>query len=162
MKAAAFLPDVNVLIALFDPAHPFHDAAHHWFGRHRKQGWATCPATVNGVVRILSNPAYPGLSLRPSDVIANLMELCTAQDHQFWPDSISLLDPAVFDHQLMVSFKHISDLALLALAVRHDAALVTFDSHISLAAVVGATAGNLILLKGSLPLQSHSPSSSRK
>lgn len=39
------LLDVNVLVALFDPAHPNHEDAHRWFGRNRKRGWATCPMT---------------------------------------------------------------------------------------------------------------------
>ena len=30
------LLDVNVLIALFDPAHIDHDEAHRWFGLNRK------------------------------------------------------------------------------------------------------------------------------
>lgn len=54
------LLDVNVLVALFDPAHVHHDAAHAWFGEHCAQGWATCALTENGLVRVLSNPAYPG------------------------------------------------------------------------------------------------------
>jgi predicted nucleic acid-binding protein len=54
------LLDVNLLIALFDPAHVHHEAAHGWFARNGKDCWATCPLTENAFVRILSNPAYPG------------------------------------------------------------------------------------------------------
>jgi uncharacterized protein len=43
------LLDVNVLIALIDPAHEFHGSAHAWFKRNRQNGWATCPITENGV-----------------------------------------------------------------------------------------------------------------
>ncbi len=57
MSRVALL-DVNVLLALFDPDHIHHEAAHRWFARSRESGWASCPLTENGVVRILSNPAY--------------------------------------------------------------------------------------------------------
>ena len=51
------LLDVNVLVALFDPAHVHHEAAHAWFGTHRRQRWATCALTENAFVRVVSNPA---------------------------------------------------------------------------------------------------------
>ena len=35
------LLDVNVLVALFDPAHIHHEAAHEWFGTAGPAGWAT-------------------------------------------------------------------------------------------------------------------------
>ena len=35
--------------------HIRHDAAHEWFSANRKEGWATCPITEIGLVRILSN-----------------------------------------------------------------------------------------------------------
>ena len=53
----ASLLDVNVLVALFDPDHVHHEAAHVWFAATRGAGWATCPLTENGVVRVLSNPS---------------------------------------------------------------------------------------------------------
>ncbi|PJN94116.1 VapC toxin family PIN domain ribonuclease, partial [Amaricoccus sp. HAR-UPW-R2A-40] len=54
-----FLLDVNVLIALTDPAHVAHDDAHVWFAETGRHAWATCPITENGVLRILGNPKYP-------------------------------------------------------------------------------------------------------
>jgi predicted nucleic acid-binding protein len=50
-----YLLDVNVLVALIDPAHIGHNAAHIWFGA-RAAAWATCPITENGVIRILGHP----------------------------------------------------------------------------------------------------------
>ena len=46
------LLDVNVLVALFFPDHVHHELAHDWFADHREQGWATCPLTENGLVRV--------------------------------------------------------------------------------------------------------------
>ena len=50
-----FLLDINVLIALIDPAHVQHDRAHRWFAGRGQKAWATCPLTENGVLRIVGN-----------------------------------------------------------------------------------------------------------
>ena len=47
-----YLLDVNVLIALTDPAHVQHEPAHDWFARTGQRAWATCPLTENGLLRI--------------------------------------------------------------------------------------------------------------
>jgi uncharacterized protein len=44
-----FLLDINVLIALIDPAHVGHDAAHRWFEARGRESWATCPLTGAGL-----------------------------------------------------------------------------------------------------------------
>jgi predicted nucleic acid-binding protein len=49
------LLDVNVLIALAWPNHIHHRLASRWFDRNRKSGWATCPLTQSGFVRVSSN-----------------------------------------------------------------------------------------------------------
>ncbi len=65
------LLDVNVLIALFDQDHVFHDRAHLWLEANAAAGIATCPLTENGVVRVISHPKYSSsLRLAPGDVIA--------------------------------------------------------------------------------------------
>ncbi|HAB15647.1 MAG TPA: VapC toxin family PIN domain ribonuclease, partial [Verrucomicrobiales bacterium] len=48
------LLDTNVLIALLWPSHAQHERAVKWFTRHRAKGWATCPLTETGFVRIVS------------------------------------------------------------------------------------------------------------
>lgn len=65
------LADVNVLLALIDPVHVHHEGASQWFVDASARGWATCPLTENGFVRILSNPSYPGLITRPLMRAAN-------------------------------------------------------------------------------------------
>jgi hypothetical protein len=57
-KVRALL-DVNVLIALLDSDHASHDSAINWFAKHAREGWASCPITQNGCIRIMSNPGYP-------------------------------------------------------------------------------------------------------
>ena len=39
------LLDVNVIIALLDPDHVFHERAHAWWADHDDAGWASCPIT---------------------------------------------------------------------------------------------------------------------
>ena len=53
------LLDVNVLIALLDADHSLHARATDWFASHARAGWASCPITQNGCVRIMSHPGYP-------------------------------------------------------------------------------------------------------
>ena len=129
---------MNVLIALFDPAHPNYEEAHTWLAIHGKTGWATCPTTIGGCVRILSSPAYPSFRVRPDEVIERLREFCNSPNHHFWNDTISLLDAAVIRSELVGSHKSLTDVTLLALACRNKGRLLTFDRTISRRAVVGA------------------------
>ena len=48
------LLDVNVLIALIDSAHKFHYTAKDWALKDSSSGWASCPLTQNGCIRIIS------------------------------------------------------------------------------------------------------------
>jgi toxin-antitoxin system PIN domain toxin len=147
---SAALLDVNVLVALHDPAHPNHEDAHRWFGRTRRRGWATCPITVNGCVRVLSNPAYPTVAATPTEAASRLRALCAGPDHEFWSDSVSLLDEALFRPQAITGHQQITDIYLLGLAVRHGGRLATFDRSIPVKAVVGAGVAHLELI-GSVP-----------
>src|ERR1039458_7211898 len=91
------LLDVNILIALIDPAHEFHAVAHAWFQANRKYKWATCPITENGCLRILSKPGYPIPGLTVARVRDILARLAGAEGHRFWPDSVSVLEANQFD-----------------------------------------------------------------
>ena len=66
------LLDANVLIALFDEAHVFNDRAHTWLEAHASLGIATCPLTENGLVRVISNPKYPGRGTTVADAVQYL------------------------------------------------------------------------------------------
>jgi toxin-antitoxin system PIN domain toxin len=143
MKPA--LLDVNVLIALLDSRHEFHDTAHAWFQRNQGQSWATCPITENGCLRIMSRPGYPTVGLSVERLRAILAEMVSAQGHLFWPDSISLLDPGRFG-LAGVGPKHLTDLYLLGLAVKFSGRLVTFDRAIRWQLVTGCGPENLEVL----------------
>src|SRR5436190_3551254 len=78
--------DVNVIIALLDPDHAFHEQAHEWWAANEKSGWASCPITENGVVRIMSNPSYSGKTrFAPKDLIAQFQTFVRGTNHEFWP-----------------------------------------------------------------------------
>ncbi len=137
MKRVALL-DVNVLVALFDPDHVHHDAAHDWFAANRQTSWATCPLTENGLIRVLSNPAYTPAPETPAALIRRLDLFCASGQHVFWTDEISLRDPGVLERTGGLSHRHVTDAYLLGLAKHRKGRLATFDRRIPLAAVVGA------------------------
>jgi uncharacterized protein len=140
------LLDVNVLIALLDPAHPNHEDAHAWYGVERKRGWATCPITIAGCIRVLSNPAYPSVQATAGDVIRHLRAFCTGDDHEFWRDGVSLLDDKLFRPEYITGHQKVTDVLLVGLAVRHKGKLATFDRAIPLKTVIGAKPEHLQLL----------------
>ena len=138
------LLDINVLIALLDPDHVFHDRAHGWWKRQSKNGWASCPLTENGVVRIMSNPAYSRVTkFRPGDLIERLDLFVSQSDHEFWPDDLSLRHKTAFVRDCLHSSRAITDIYLLALAVKHQGTLATFDQAIPISAVPGAAKASL-------------------
>jgi toxin-antitoxin system PIN domain toxin len=140
------LLDVNLLVALFDPAHVHHEPAHDWFADHRKHGFATCALTENGFVRVLSNPGYGGVPARPVDLLVLLRKFCAGGDHQFWADTVSLRDERLFDLAFIRGHRQLTDVYLLGLAKTMHGCLATFDRTIPLKAVAGATPGHLAVI----------------
>lgn len=132
-----FLLDVNVLIALIDPAHVSHDAAHHWFGKAGRTSWATCPITENGVIRIVGHPRYPNTPGSTVNVAAILARMRELPGHVFWPDGLSLIDDANVDISRVLTSAQVTDTYLLALARSHEGHLATFDRRLSSKAVNG-------------------------
>lgn len=128
---------MNVLVALFDPGHLHHQAAHKWFARTREGGWATSPQTENGFVRVVSNPAYPGRRTTVADAVARLRRFAASGHHTPWPDDVSILREQVLDPSHLAGHGEITDAYLLALAVHHQGALATFDPSIRTSAVPG-------------------------
>jgi len=139
------LLDVNVLIALLDSDHASHDPAIDWFAKQASEGWASCPITQNGCIRIMSNPAYPN-PFPVQAVVQRLAEACHQNIHAFWPDDVTLLDSNVVDSNRIHGPRQLTDIFLLALAVAHAGKLVTFDGGIPIAAVRNATKQNLLVL----------------
>lgn len=134
------LLDVSVLIALIDPAHTEHLTAHAWFAREHQAGWATCPLTENGALRILSNPKYPNSPGAPAQVLPALHSLLSQPGHAFWPDDISLLGDRLIAQDRLLTSGQLTDTYLLALAVSNGGRLATFDRRLAPDAVKGGKA----------------------
>ena len=141
MSRVALL-DVNLLIALFDPNHVHHEVAHDWFADNHAHGWATCPITENGFLRVVANPSY-GSGARTAALIGSLRTFCASGHHHFWADVVSLADEALFQPRLAPGHRQLTDVYLLGLARKMGGRLATFDKTIPIGAVVGATTGLL-------------------
>lgn len=139
------LLDVNILIALLDGAHIHHRLATEWVEKNINAGWASCPITQNGCIRIMSQPGYPN-SVPAAQVAARLAEATQHSSHQFWPDTISLLKAGSLKWDEVMSSRHVTDAYLLALAVQQRGRFVTLDRGVPLAAVNNATADHLVVL----------------
>ncbi|MER2529750.1 MAG: TA system VapC family ribonuclease toxin [Candidatus Competibacter denitrificans] len=127
----AFLLDVNVLIALIDPAHVQHDQAHDWFARTGHTHFATCPITENGLLRIVGHPRYPNSPGPPSVVAQSLAAIRALPGHEFWPDSISIADNAHVAPTCLSSHARVTDSYLLALAQTNGGRLATMDRKLA-------------------------------
>ena len=142
----AFLLDVNVLIALLDPAHVHHNDAHDWFSATGRKAWATCPLTENAVLRILGDQRYQNFPGNPAAVAELLAEFFALPGRLFWPDDISILDRQKLDPTRLLGSSQVTDSYLLALAHAHSGKLATLDRRLITAAVKGgAEAMHLIV-----------------
>jgi toxin-antitoxin system PIN domain toxin len=138
------LLDVNVLISLMDSAHVHHQAAVGWFrGTAATSGWATCPITEMGFVRILSGFSYPNLRLTPSRAgeLLRKFQAGFPRGYEFWPNSVSLTDASTLDLTAIIGSRQVTDACLAAIAFRNGGVLSTFDGGVCWRAVWGASAG---------------------
>lgn len=139
------LLDINVLIALHDRDHIHHVRAASWFETNIEHGWASCPLTQNGCLRIMNQAGYS--SPQPLSMLMSMLQRSTsASAHETWFDDISVLDASRFHHAHMHSHSQLTDLYLLGLAVKNNGRLVSFDKRIPMSAVHGATSANMITL----------------
>ncbi len=139
------LLDVNVLVALLDAAHVHHRIATGWLERNLRAGWASCPLTQNGCLRVLSNPSYPSPLPLP-EVVDRLGRATADASHVFWADSLSLLDDGRIGWPHVLGGRQLTDAYLLALAVDQRGRFATFDRGVALQAVRGAEAAHLVTL----------------
>jgi toxin-antitoxin system PIN domain toxin len=139
------LLDVNVLLALFDPAHVHHPQSLRWWAENQTHGWASCPLTQNGFLRVLSSRGY--LHARSmADALALLTAQIAQPGHVFWADDVSIMDLDTFERSRLLGPRQITDIYLLALAAKNGGRLVTLDRSIPLAAVRGAEAKHLVVI----------------
>ncbi len=126
-----YLLDTNVLIALLWPSHAHHTRAVRWFTRHRSSGWATCPFTQAGFVRIVSNPAFSRDAVTPCDAVGVLAANIGSKDHAFWPDELPLVEAVAFAGSKLLGHQQVTDAYLLGLVLRRGGKLATLDERIT-------------------------------
>ena len=130
-----YLLDVNVLIALVDTKHVHHETVVEWFWQHHVDGWATCPITENGFIRILGHLNYPNGPQSADAARSLLVAVCAQPGHQFWADAVSIRSLARYP-ELPIS-KHLTDYYLLASAIEKRAKLATLDKRIAPSLIAG-------------------------
>lgn len=139
------LLDVNVLIALLDAAHVHHQRARGWLQANIAHGWASCPLTQLGCVRIIAQPAYP--NSQPAALVSQRLAAAMRESHhQFWPASLNALADGVLFWDRVLASRHATDIYLLALAVANDGRLVTFDRHVPLGSVPRVAPQHLVVI----------------
>ena len=127
MNAERFLLDVNILLALFDPAHGHHRIVARWFsspGLH----WGVCAFTEAGFLRISTSTPAGRRSLEQATNIVRSF----SNDPNFtywsirtsWNSLVTPFADRLYGHQ------QISDAYLLGLAIQEDGVLVTLDKAI--------------------------------
>jgi uncharacterized protein len=102
-----------------------------WFTGHRARGWATCPITQAGFVRIVSNPAFSRDAVQPREAIHVLSANTAAKDHAFWPDQLSVAEAVAFTGVRLMGHQQVTDAYLLGLAIRRGGRLATLDQRIA-------------------------------
>jgi toxin-antitoxin system PIN domain toxin len=144
------LLDVNVLIALLDPDHVMHDLATDWFAKQKEEGWATCPITENGFIRIVSHPSYSN-SVTVHEAVEALRAAVDMPSYEFWPCDVTLTDASKLDNSRLIGTNQVTDAYLLALASERGGCLATFDRRISITLVPDATSAQLVIIPSPNP-----------
>lgn len=123
------LLDVNVLIALLDAAHVRHRLATTWLAKNIKHGWASCPITQLGCIRIMSQPAYP--NPQPAAQVAERLHMAMAdRHHEFWFADIDAFGTRAIDWSRILGSRQVTDSYLLALTVAKGGRFATFDPRV--------------------------------
>lgn len=101
--------------------------------------------TQNGVLRILSQPAYP--NHRPvAEVAERLAEACSHPSHQFLSGGVSLLNPTDVNWRQLLGPRQVTDAYLLAVAVSEGGRFVSFDQRIPTDLVPQARPDQLVVI----------------
>jgi toxin-antitoxin system PIN domain toxin len=139
----AYLPDVNIWVALSDPAHAAHELATEWLLGSRGASLLLCPVTEAGFVRIAASPLVGKKSI--ADAMRMLQEIASLPNVAHLPVAPTWLELIVPFARRLVGHRQVTDALLLGLAIHNGAILVTLDGAIQ--ALAGeAYAANLLTL----------------
>ena len=141
-----YLLDVNVLVALTSDEHEHYQEAHRWFDPLTGDQWAVCPLTETGYIRLAANPATrvgPGSIERAAEVLA---EIANLPGYRYWPITQSWAELTAPFANRILGHQQVTDAYLLALAIKEEGILVTFDRGIKYMA--GAEFNRNVLVLG--------------
>jgi toxin-antitoxin system PIN domain toxin len=124
----AALLDVNALVALAWDSHVHHVRIRDWFAQHSAAGWATCPITESGFVRVSTNRKVLPQPIGMDDARRVLATFRAVGSHRFLVDDVSIVDE---DFPAVVGHRQVTDAHLLTLARRRGVRLVTFDTGVA-------------------------------
>ena len=98
-----------------------------WFTANDSAGWATCPITESGFVRVSSNPIVLPSAIGVDAARGVLSAFRAHPRHRFLADDVSMSDS---DVPSIAGYRQVTDAHLLTLARRRGVRLVTFDAGI--------------------------------
>jgi len=128
---STFLLDINVLVAMMWPPHEAHERVQKWFRKHGQKGWATCPLTQAGFVRIAANPAFSPDAVTPQEAAALLHSNLKHPSHEFWADEIGFVDAVAPFQKQLFGHRQVTDAYLLGLVMHKKGKLVTLDEGVA-------------------------------
>ena len=137
--------DVSFLVVFLDVEHVRHAEAARWLLTNDAAGWAACPLTENGCLRVMTNFRYTAPQTA-AFVLGRLDATKQSGNHAFWPDDLSITNAAAVRLEPLARAPEITDVYLLALAVAHGGRLVTFDQRIQPGMVKGCGPEHLVTL----------------
>jgi uncharacterized protein len=126
------LLDVNVLLAMLWPRHSFFRQAGGWFAKNHGNGWASCPLSQAGFVRLYAQRAVTGMDISAREALGVLEKNCVPSFHHvFWPEESSLVDLLPEIRRRLIGHQQLTDAILLDLAIRKGGQLVTLDQRVA-------------------------------
>ena len=123
------LLDVNVLLALAWPNHPFHQRAVARLSRRSR--WSTCLLTQTAFVRLSSNPAVIPGAKSPAEAGHLLSQLIADDDHVFMEAKSKEFPKLQATLARCHGHNQVNDAFLVWLAASRGATLLTFDVSVS-------------------------------
>lgn len=147
MKASspAYLLDVNFLVALAHPIHEHHALCRKWIRANASKGWALCPITENGMLRVICGIAMGESRYDLHEGVAYLERLRQLPECSFVTDSVTIAAPSSSIRRAS-GHQQITDAYLLDLCRFHQIRLVTLDRGIAQLQLPGEVIVELVLL----------------
>ena len=123
--------DLNLLLALAWPLHIHHDPAHSRFDREALPGWATCPLTQLGFVRLSSDPAFTSDAVSPTEALTLLQDITAMDGHEFRSNNVDCVSAAFANVMQIAGHRQVTGAYLLSLARKRSGCLATLDRRMS-------------------------------